>query len=353
MIVVNLEKYSEDGYKKAANSRNSLTPDNIKYVRFYYNDFQGSNFIQGEFVNGYNSTVQADNESVAFNKFKMFVSTDGINYTENKSYGGDYGFPVNDPLRRQLVLDASFVDNGGSGSLKFDRIYSDPSGGFYDGGIIVQTPHAGGVGWTYEFHCTTGVGNTNSQKIEEYFGYTSETSHTVEGEAFFITNNDGYGSLGGTVLAITTSLVADIHNNKLNPGGEIHYGAYVESATTPGQFEVGTARMLQGIIRMEIKIWTTKVSVPPVMVSPANGYEETGSTTITFSWLAVNGAVNYELQVCNDLTFTILLIDVTTASLSTMQVLSANDEYSWRVRANMGGGSYTNWSQARSLIVNV
>lgn len=352
MIVVNLEKYSEDGYKKSANSLNASAPDNIKYVRFYYNDFQGSNFIQAEFVSGYNSLVQADNESIAYNKFKMFTSTDGINYTENKSYGGDYGFPVNDPLRRQLVLHASFIDDGGSGPLRFDRIYSDPSGGFFDGGIIVQTPHAGLAGWSYDFHCTTGVGNANSQKIEEYFGYTSETSHTIEGAAGFITNSDGFGMLGGTILSVTTSLVADVYNNKLNPGGEIHYGAYIESSTTPGQFEVGTARMLPSQVRMEVKLWSTKVSVPPVMVLPANNATST-SATITFSWLAVNGAVNYELQVCNDHTFSILLIDTVTASLSSMQVLDANDEYSWRVRANMGGGSYTNWSEARTLIVNI
>jgi len=353
MIVVNLERYTDDGFKTSANSLNASAPDRVKYVRFYYNDFLGSNFIQGEFVNGYNSTVQADNESVAYNKFKMFTSTDGIYYTENKSYGGDYGYPVNDSLKRQLVLDASFVDPGGSGTFGFDRIYSDPSGGFFDGGVINQTPHAGLAGWTYEFHCTTGVGNTNSQRIEEYYGFTSITSHTIEGEAYFITNNDGFGALGGTILAITTSLLPDGTYGRLNPGGEIHYGAYVESATTAGQFELGTARMTPLLIRMEIKLWATKVSIPPVLVLPTKGYTETSSSTITFSWLAVNGAVNYELQVCNDLTFTILLVDIVTAALSSVQVLGANDEYSWRVRANMGGGSYTNWSTARLLTVNV
>lgn len=352
MIVVNLEKYSEDGFKKPANSLNASAPDNITHVRFYYNDFAGSNFIQGEFVDGYNSLVQADNESIAYGRFKMFTSTDGRTYIENKSYGGDYGASVNDPLRRQLVLHASFVDPGTADPITFDRIYSDPSGGFFDGGIINQTVHSGGAGWSYDFHCTTGVGNTNSQKIEEYFGYTSETSHTIEGVAGFITNNDGFGDLGGLVLQVTTSLIADVTNNKLNPGGEILYGGFIGSATTAGQFEIGTVRMPVWA-RMEVKLWSTKVSVPPIMVLPTAGFEETSSSTITFTWLAVSGAVNYQLQVCNDLTFTTLLIDITTVSLSSMQVLDANDEYSWRIRANMGGGSYTNWSAGRSLIVDI
>ena len=109
MIVVNLEKYSDDGYKKAANSLNSATPDVIKYVRFYYDDFTGSNYIQATFVSGENSTAQGDNSGIAFTRFKLFTSEDGVTYSERKSYGGDLGKTIPTP---DLALDpADFTDD--------------------------------------------------------------------------------------------------------------------------------------------------------------------------------------------------------------------------------------------------
>jgi len=108
MIVVNLEKYSDDGYKKSANSLNASAPDNITHVRFYYDDFAGSNYVQGAFVAGNNSTVQYDASGVSFSKFKMFVSTDGINYTERKSYGGTEGL---DRVDASKVLDPTDFDD--------------------------------------------------------------------------------------------------------------------------------------------------------------------------------------------------------------------------------------------------
>lgn len=108
MIVVNLEKYSEDGYKKAANSRNSSTPDNITHVRFYYNTFAGNNYVQASFVTGNNSTVEYDETVTTYTKFKMFVSTDGTNYTELKTYGGTEGLNV---ANLGTILDpADFTD---------------------------------------------------------------------------------------------------------------------------------------------------------------------------------------------------------------------------------------------------
>ncbi len=109
MIVVNLEKYSDDGYKKSANSLNADAPDNILAVRFYYNDFLANNYIQATFVDGNTSAVQYDPTTVAFVKFKMFVSTDEINYTEVVSYGGDDG---QDVTNQGLILDpGDFSDN--------------------------------------------------------------------------------------------------------------------------------------------------------------------------------------------------------------------------------------------------
>jgi len=109
MIVVNLEKYSDDGYKKSANSLNADAPDNITHVRFYYNNFIGNNYVQADFVTGKNSTVEYDETVTSYTKFKMFVSTDGTNYTENKSYGGTEGHNV---ANSGTVLDPADFDDG-------------------------------------------------------------------------------------------------------------------------------------------------------------------------------------------------------------------------------------------------
>lgn len=109
MIVVNLDKFSEDGFKKPANSINADEPDNITHARFYYDDFTGNNYVQATFVEGNNSTVEADVSAVPFLKFKLFTSQDGISYTERKTYGGTDGFDV---ANNTLALDpADYADN--------------------------------------------------------------------------------------------------------------------------------------------------------------------------------------------------------------------------------------------------
>lgn len=102
MIIENLEKYSDDGFKQSANSLTASSPDNITHVRFYYDSFSGSDYIQGTFVNGNNSTVEFDPSGVIFTKFKLFTSTDGVNYTERKSFGGSEG---KDIFNSSLALD--------------------------------------------------------------------------------------------------------------------------------------------------------------------------------------------------------------------------------------------------------
>lgn len=109
MIVVNLDRYSDDGYKKSANSLNADAPDNITHVRFYYNNFIGNNYVQADFVPDKNSTVEYDETVTSYTKFKMFVSTDGTNYTENKSYGGTEGHNV---ANSGTVLDPADFDDG-------------------------------------------------------------------------------------------------------------------------------------------------------------------------------------------------------------------------------------------------
>ena len=103
MIVVNLEKYAEENYyKQPANSPGAASPDNITHARLYYDDFAGSNYLQGSFVSNNNSTVQFDNSAISDSVFKLFTSTDGVTYTERKSYGGSAGA---DEFSSAMVLD--------------------------------------------------------------------------------------------------------------------------------------------------------------------------------------------------------------------------------------------------------
>jgi hypothetical protein len=102
MIIVNLDKYSADGFKQSANSLVATSPDNITHARLYYDSFAGTDFIQGAFVVGKNSTLEFDNSGVSFTKYKLFESTDGVTYTENKTYGGTEG---RDEFNSSLALD--------------------------------------------------------------------------------------------------------------------------------------------------------------------------------------------------------------------------------------------------------
>jgi hypothetical protein len=109
MIIVNLDKYSADGFKQSANSLVATSPDNITHARLYYDSFAGTDFIQGAFVVGKNSTLEFDNSGVSFTKYKLFESTDGVTYTENKTYGGTEG---RDEFNSSLALDpADYEDD--------------------------------------------------------------------------------------------------------------------------------------------------------------------------------------------------------------------------------------------------
>jgi hypothetical protein len=109
MIVVNLEKYAEENYyKQPANSPGASSPDNITHARLYYDTFAGSDYLQGTFVAGNNSSVEFDNSGISDTIFKLFTSTDGVTYTERKSYGGTSGA---DEFSSAMVLDPADYDD--------------------------------------------------------------------------------------------------------------------------------------------------------------------------------------------------------------------------------------------------
>lgn len=129
MILVELDKYAEENnYKQPANNPNAASPDNITHARLYYNTFAGSNYIQGSFVPGSNSSVEFDDDGVTYTKYKLFVSTDGTTYTERKSFGGTDG---KDCITSQHLLSPLGIANwylpvkksqGGSDVVVFDSL---------------------------------------------------------------------------------------------------------------------------------------------------------------------------------------------------------------------------------------
>ena len=108
MIVVELDKLDDAGYKKPANSINANAPDYITHARLYYNTFSGNNYIQGSFVNGSNSTVEFDNLGITHVKFKLFTSINGTDYNERKSFGGSEGKDC--ITEQQLINAAGYTD---------------------------------------------------------------------------------------------------------------------------------------------------------------------------------------------------------------------------------------------------
>lgn len=124
MFVYNLEKLSPDGYKQLATD--------ITHARLYYDDFTGTNFIQGTFLSGSTSIIQFDETGVAFTLFKMFTSTDGVNYTERESFGGDVGTTL---ISASMILDP----NDYSESLPYPKMTVID-------GVKVFAPSAGGTG---------------------------------------------------------------------------------------------------------------------------------------------------------------------------------------------------------------
>ena len=103
--IINLEKLDNDGRKQPANDPTSSTPDNITHCQLRYNTFTSSYVVQGVAVTGASSTFEFTvSDALFYWKFKLYVSTDGTNYTEKKSYGGSAGKHLFDNSPRRMII---------------------------------------------------------------------------------------------------------------------------------------------------------------------------------------------------------------------------------------------------------
>lgn len=99
-FIHNFEKVSPLGYKQPANDPNEASPDYITHAQLRYSPFTSSEAIAGSVVSGANSTFSfsIEDAQIAYT-FKMYYSTDGTTYNEDKTFGGSSGkklFGAND-----------------------------------------------------------------------------------------------------------------------------------------------------------------------------------------------------------------------------------------------------------------
>lgn len=94
VTIINLQRTDADGKLIPSNNPNYAIPSYIKYAQLRYNTFSDSYAVQGIFlVTGESSTVQFDlsSVSVSYTLFKLYLSMDGVTYTEDRTYGGTLG----------------------------------------------------------------------------------------------------------------------------------------------------------------------------------------------------------------------------------------------------------------------
>jgi len=248
MFVYNLEKLSPDGYKQLATD--------ITHARLYYDDFTGTNFIQGTFLNGSTSIIQFDETGVAFTLFKMFTSTDGVNYTERESFGGDVGTTL---ISASMILDP----NDYSEALPYPKMTVID-------GVKVFAPSAGGTGTVvgtgvdYLFCRGRLVQHNSLRSGKAYFG------------AYSINSDTGVYEFPSTLFPEMT--IADSYS--VSKSGKISTGFYAVQFVTDNGFgslngfltsisgALGTSYRWENLV---YPIW--KKATPTYVYYPPQGYD--------------------------------------------------------------------------------
>lgn len=105
--VINLEKLSADGFKMPANTPNESSLDNITHAQLRYDTYSSPNIIQGAVVSGENSTF-VFTVTETREDYKLYTSTNGTTYTENKLFGGANGTQI---IASDTILDPADFTN--------------------------------------------------------------------------------------------------------------------------------------------------------------------------------------------------------------------------------------------------
>ncbi len=90
----------------------------------------------------------------------------------------------------------------------------------------------------------------------------------------------------------------------------------------------------------------------PTLVSPSNGFT-TNDDTPLLDWNSATDAINYQLQVDTELSFTApFTTNITTTNTEYTSATLSDNTYFWKVRAQFPLGNWGYWSEVRSFTVD-
>ena len=158
-------------------------------------------------------------------------------------------------------------------------------------------------------------------------------------------------------------------NASLNTGtGAFSYSWNTTLVSNGGYSIVVTVYDTEGLSKVigNISVTVNNGSSPPVgdapnLLTPADGATipvPTPATPYNMTWTAVTGAGSYIIQLCTDSNCNNVISDdasgdwVESGTTLLLSGATPNFDYFWRVRADLGGGSYSPWSQIRQFHVS-
>lgn len=158
--IINLEKLDRDGRKMPANSPNIATPDNITHCQLRSSTLT----VQGVAVANYPNTFGVD--ITVSGIYKLYKSTDGTNYYEDKSYGGDDGKEINVETYASILAD----DNDWTGLNTFNTVMPTST-------LTATTKHQFTTLKTtgYKYKCTLSQASTNAPQVDRLINTTGIT----------------------------------------------------------------------------------------------------------------------------------------------------------------------------------
>lgn len=123
ILPINLTRTDGDGKLMNANNPLAPSPSYITYAQLRYSPFTSAQAIQGAFVSGSNSTVEFDMIGVNLTKYlKLFVSMNGTDYAEKKSWGGTDGIRQKECLQTLITDITQEGTDPPTGETVYDEI---------------------------------------------------------------------------------------------------------------------------------------------------------------------------------------------------------------------------------------
>ncbi len=188
-----------------------------------------------------------------------------------------------------------------------------------------------------------GTAGTILKSTDQGVTWASQISTTNEdlfGVCFKDANNGTAVGSGGTIL--TTSNGGTSWRNNFSGTTQALYSVSFTNPDT--EIIVGA----NGII-LRTTSGGTVPPVEPALISPANGQTDE-SINSALTWNSVTGASTYRLQVSTNPSFSSTVVDASslTTTSYTMNMLSNEATYYWRVYASGSGGS-SDWSNTYSF----